>query len=125
MARLALLLDGRALHDATAMGRALWALVDAVATINVALLGEVPPLYRSGVRYRREPSGVESLVTAPVVYRRGHGDCGHLVAWRLAELRRAGERVTPRFTWRGRAYHVVIRRADGTVEDPSLLLGMS
>lgn len=91
-------------------------------------LGEVPPLYQSGVRFRREPPGVETFRDAVTTYRAGHGDCAHLVAWRVAELREAGEPATIRIYWKptpsGRLFHVQVRRADGRIEDPSRKLGM-
>src|SRR5688572_2809245 len=52
---------------------------------------EVPPLYSSGVRYKEEPAGVETLRDALTTYRLRAGDCAHLAAWRVAELREAGE----------------------------------
>lgn len=109
--------------------------------------GEVPPLYLSGVRYQHEPPGIESFDSAYDVYRRGWGDCDDLASWRCAELletssergtwkcpRTGIEYVTPciRITWiphprrgSGRLYHVTVRKADGSIEDPSLKLGMS
>lgn len=90
----------------------------------------IPPLYESGVFYRREPKGVETIRDVASVLRLGHGDCAHLAAWRCAELRNRGENARIRITWkiapeRGRAlYHVQVRRGDGSVEDPSRILGM-
>lgn len=57
-------------------------------------------------------------------------NCDDLVSWRIAELRNAGENAKVRLKWQydvsrsSRMYHVLVRRADGTVEDPSLRLGM-
>lgn len=90
----------------------------------------IPPLYRSGVRFKREPRGVETFVDLYEVLRNGGGDCAHLAAWRCAELRAKGEKATIRVTWQVddrrqlRVFHVVVRRADLSVEDPSKLLGM-
>lgn len=85
-----------------------------------------PPLYQSGVRYQREPRGRERWQTVEETRRVGHGDCEDLVIARVAELREAGEAGaaphvyrTARSTW-----HTVVRRADGTIEDPSRVLGM-
>lgn len=95
--------------------------------------GEVPPLYQAGVRYEREPwaGKYEEFADALTVYRRGWGDCDDLVAWRVAELREAGERnadVSISFPYppkrRGVMYHAMVRRADGSLEDPSARLGM-
>lgn len=92
----------------------------------------VPPLYESGVRYEEEPAGqpYESFDAIPVVLARGSGDCDDVVSWRIAELRNAGENAKVRLKWQydaargARMYHVLVRRANGQVEDPSLRLGM-
>jgi hypothetical protein len=94
--------------------------------------GLVPPLYQSGVVYQEEPAdqGFESFDDAHVCYQRGWADCDDLGAWRCAELRESGENANIRITWMkhptrtGRLYHVTVRRADGTIEDPSKKLGM-
>ena len=89
-----------------------------------------PLLYASGVRYVREPPGEEHWQTFPALYRSGRGDCEDLAAARVAELWMLGERGARidtqwRFDARGdRLYHVFVRRADGSPEDPSRLLGM-
>lgn len=95
----------------------------------------IPSLYRSGVRYQREDTkrcwaprngGCEDWLTIREVLAQGLGDCEDLACWRAAELRvRAGEPATavairvPRVGW-----HIVVRRADGSIEDPSKKLGM-
>lgn len=90
----------------------------------------IPKLYASGCRFLREPKGTETFVDLYEVIRKRGGDCAHLAAWRVAELRALGERASLRVTWqvdeirRIRVFHVVVRRADGSVEDPSALLGM-
>lgn len=102
-----------------------------LTTANVQALktGKFPRLYASGVRYRRErPEERESWRTIPVVLAEGHGDCEDLASWRAAELRVSGEDPQARpFIYRTRSgsYHVVVRRGDGEVEDPSRLLGMT
>ena len=86
-----------------------------------------PQLYSSGVRYKRQPmvAGQERFQPIPRVLRRGNGDCDQLACWRAAELQLQGElaraipvRVNPRLM------HVVVRRGDGRIEDPSKILGM-
>lgn len=91
----------------------------------------VPPLYKSGVRYQNEPdNGEEEFADIPTVLQRGWGDCDDLAPWRVAELRAAGEvGASLRLTWKllpnGRKlFHVLVRRADGSIEDPSAILGM-
>lgn len=95
-------------------------------------LHQVPTLYESGIRYEEEPAGqpYEDFSAIPVVLARGWGDCDDLVSWRIAELRNSGENAKVRLKWaydplRGaRMYHVLVRRANGQVEDPSKRLGM-
>lgn len=85
----------------------------------------VPPLYKSGVRYRAPFGGVQKFKPIPKVLVDGHGGCARLACWRAAELQEAGERaravpiqITPRLM------HIVVRRGNGTLEDPSRRLGM-
>ena len=93
---------------------------------------QVPSLYESGIRYEEEPVGqpYEDFSAIPVVLARGWGDCDDLVSWRIAELRNAGENAKVRLKWQydpirgARMFHVLVRRANGQVEDPSLRLGM-
>lgn len=102
----------------------------------------VPPIYESGVRYQEEPvnqanlpgSGgtyrIEEFAAIPAIMERGWGDCDDLAPWRCAELREHGEPAKIRIQWKKnpetgqKLYHIVVRRADGRIEDPSLLLGM-
>ena len=90
----------------------------------------LPSLYRSGVRYREEPPDDDTFRDGESTLDRGHGDCAHLCAWRVAELQEAGEPAKIRIKWgplregAPRMFHVQIRRADGSIEDPSRILGM-
>lgn len=85
----------------------------------------LPPLYRSGAVYKREPR--EVWRTAEDVNREKWGDCEDLAAYRAAELRNSGEdagaSVVVRKTGH-RTYHAQVRRGDGRIEDPSRVLGM-
>lgn len=93
-----------------------------------------PLLYRSGVRYVKEPPGEEKWLTVPWCLQQlakpsQPVDCEDLACWRAAELRvRFGEQATPFWTARvlprGRMYHIQVRREDGSIEDPSAVLGM-
>lgn len=83
-----------------------------------------PPLYKSGVRYKRQ-LGAERFLPIPLVMQRRCGDCDQLACWRAAELQEQGiaaravpTMVTPRMM------HVVVVYPDGRVEDPSKRLGM-
>lgn len=115
--------------------------LEAVVAANQLLIrrGHLGQLFRSNILYKREPKGVESFVTGDIVKERGHGDCAHLAAWRVAELREAlrnavlqGKVKRPKRWPHLRLYmrpkhktvHVQVRHADGRIEDPSRLLGM-
>ena len=99
-----------------------------LAAISLAQMCErnVPPLYSGHVRYTREPIGRERWQTALETAQRGEGDCEDLAAYRVAELHRAGENrativvkvVSPTLM------HILVRRANGAIEDPSARLGM-
>lgn len=89
----------------------------------------IPPLYESGVVYRREPPwGHEEFADILTVYRRGWGDCDDLCAWRVAELRESKEdpKADIRIYWRpnSKVMHVEVRRGNGAIEDPSRFLGL-
>lgn len=113
--------------------------LEALAQLNEELMermreetGREPtPLYASGVRYRPEPPGQEDWDTCMQVYPRGWGDCEDLAGIRVGELRRAGETSARADTYRSRirpdgsaVWHAIVVRGDGTLEDPSQLLGM-
>lgn len=114
------------------MGLALKPILEALTTVNLLFLHthHVPLLYSSGVRYQNEPKEWpnECFDTIPKVIERGWGDCDDLAPWRCAELRKAGERAKIRIQWKrlptGKLYHIVVRREDGRIEDPSRILGM-
>jgi len=85
-----------------------------------------PPLYESGVVYERE-HGTERWLTPSQVLGLGRADCEDLASYRAAEMRTSGEdpgamarviRSGPR-TW-----HAIVERSDGSIEDPSRVLGM-
>jgi hypothetical protein len=108
--------------------------LDAVTAWNWAALrvAPLPPIYESGVRYQREPvcrtGGREHIceewLTAHEAFRRGVADCDDLGPWRAADLRMLGEaaRAIPKRVRPG--WHIVVRRGDGTIDDPSARLGM-
>lgn len=117
---------------ATSM-RTLQAFCDASAHVSECMLREraYPLLYASGIYYRNERRGppvpgVERFQTAESLYDVGAGDCDDLACVRSAELRvHRGERARPMVVrMRDGLYHVVVRREDGRIEDPSRILGM-
>jgi hypothetical protein len=91
-----------------------------------------PALYKSGVRYLRDADNgtqdtppSELWLTVPDCIALGGADCKVLSAWRCAELReRHGELARCELSRRGHLWHVRVRRSDGSIEDPSRLLGM-
>jgi len=116
-------------------GLAIRPLLEALVTVNQLFLlthKNIPPLYESGVIYREEPSNwpYEDFAPIPTTLSRGWGDCDDLAPWRVAELRMQGEKAKIRIKWKmhkrsgGKLYHIVVRRANGTIEDPSARLGM-
>lgn len=89
------------------------------------------PLYKSGVRYAREPLGSEVWQTMLETYQLGIGDCEDLVAARCAELRTGvllampPEDATPYVKdVRPGLRHCLVKRANGQLECPSRVLGM-
>lgn len=90
--------------------------------------GGIPPLYRSGVRYRRQARGANYWAMPRVCIQRGFADCAPLACWRAAELRasRTDRRAVTMLRHGNRQglWHVLVRRGDGAEEDPSKLLGM-
>lgn len=113
--------------------RELLAALAAVTAIGVLEIGwlQLPPLYASGVRYATEvcrapavPGACERFLTPAQCYAEREGDCASLASWRAAELLVRGERARA-IPQRSRAgWHVVVVRADGSIEDPSRILGM-
>jgi hypothetical protein len=101
-----------------------------VDQLYLRLHPQTPSLYQSGVRYQEEPDdGIEEFASIPAMYARGWGDCDDLAPARVAELRMRGEKASIRVQWRSRPggrklYHVLVRRGDGSIEDPSAKLGM-
>jgi hypothetical protein len=123
-------------NDRALASRMLRVLLDAHSSLCILDLeartkrGEyTPDLYKSGVVYQREPPGIEDWQDITCTLRRKFGDCEDLVAYRVAELRARGIKAIPQFFWRdrpdgGSTYHIQVQHPDGTIEDPSALLGM-
>jgi hypothetical protein len=105
----------------------------------------LPPLYESGVRYKEEAPGHEDWLDTPAVLHQGDADCEDLAAWRCAELRADGIDAEPVIKWQwiprdmmiAQGYpadklptrgvwlvHCCVRYPDGSIEDPSKILGM-
>lgn len=105
--------------------------IDAVTLIDRHQLrmGYAPPLYSTGVIYRRERHGtlpgLERIQSAEETYLIGYGDCDDLAPWRAAELQLQGiDARAEVIRSPGIGYHVIVRMPSGRVEDPSARLGM-
>lgn len=114
--------------------RCLYYMLEAMTLINESYLRanpRTPLLYQSGVRYSQECRD-EQWQDIPVTLKRGYADCEDLATYRVAELRvRFGERRAKVFLKHHYSplrdhytYHVMVRRANGKIEDPSRRLGM-
>jgi hypothetical protein len=102
--------------------------IEAFARGSVPMAGvwRLPPLYQSGIRFqlpKGHGSGNEDFQLPNVTYANRGGDCDQLVIYRIWELLVQGEPATCRAVWQDNAVHVLVRRANGVLEDPSILLG--
>lgn len=97
--------------------------------LYIAQNPNTPTLYASGVRYRRDPPGVEDWQTIPEILDRRFADCKSLAAMRVAEILARGGKAFVQFHWRdqndGATWHIYVQYLDGRQEDPSALLGMT
>jgi len=146
-------LDSARLNNGRDFARFVRLALAPIVTLNIIARreGKVPPLYRSGVRFRPEPEFPEKFRDAENVYRTGRGDCAQLAAWCAADHVVSGHaagiavirgKTVVRNGRRIRPFHVVVRRACeecgglhpehapwcrsrrlGPIEDPSLILG--
>jgi hypothetical protein len=105
---------------------------------------DYPPLYRAGVVYKPEDLGKEDWNDVPVIYTLGEADCEDLACARAGELRagtglilRGGIYVQQRHPIAARPclkwkhldedhtlIHILTEWPDGSIEDPSKILGM-
>lgn len=94
--------------------------------------GQVPRLYESGVFYQtpESPCGGDVWQDIPTLLKRGFGDCKDLACYLAAE-RCVFDRIYCKPIVRRRwisddfaLYHVVVMYPDGSIEDPSEVLGM-
>lgn len=87
----------------------------------------LPRLYASGTRYTREPRGRERWQSVEETIASKQGDCEDLVIARVAELRERDGIVAHPHVYQTKTpglLHTVVRMPDGSLEDPSLILGM-
>lgn len=125
-------LDPKVLREPRAMATVARGYLHGLVLYDRVLLRKkiVPPIYdafmNGDIEFRSEPwaGKYEEFADALTCIRRGWGDCDDLAPWRVAELNEQGERAGLKIYWRGRGFHVEVRRADGTVEDVARFLGM-
>jgi hypothetical protein len=91
-------------------------------------IGQVVPLYNSGVVYAR----TQVWDTIPALYARGYGDCKSLTCALIAEYKMQGIPCTPVFRWMQEStgkmnFHILVETPAGPnqYEDPSKVLGMT
>jgi len=91
------------------------------------------PLYDSGVYYQAEPPGCEDWLDTPTLYKQGWGDCEDIACCYTAELReRENISAVPCIKFKDflvngqllTLIHVMTLMPDGSVQDPSKVLGM-
>ena len=110
---------------------ALWCLVE----VNLWCLRHARKMRRNfrptydAVCYRAEPLGQEIWQSIPALQMRGVGDCEDLACARVAERLSVGDACRPGLKRQKRddggiLYHVIVGNPDGTIEDPSAVLGM-
>lgn len=96
-------------------------------SVEQRLAGRVPALYSTGIRYKREPRGIDQWLTAEETYAHGMGDCEDLAVWLAADHIVAGDPsacvvIKP---VRPGLDHALVMTGDGKVlRDPSRILGM-
>src|SRR5580704_15741152 len=111
------------------------AALEAVTRVNQAMIkaGDVPTFDPDtprdfGIRWRPENMGDEHFDHAGIVMERKWGDCDDLAPWRAASLRETGEdagAVAIAVPSGPDMYHALVRRSDGSNDDPSVAAGMA
>lgn len=106
------------------------AALEATTRLNESMLrsGDLPPFNVRNPQaiWKPEPPGQEHFDHGRIVLGRGWGDCDDLAPWLAATRRAQGDRGAHAFVRKSGAkrWHALVRRGDGTVEDPSLAAGM-
>lgn len=106
--------------------QALVAALELLCALNLLYLKSHPKsplLFDSGIRYKREPRGVESWQTYEQMLVSKQGDCEDLASARVAEIRFRGLYAEPWPVCNNRLWHVYVKTSKG-LEDPSKRLGM-
>ena len=89
--------------------------------------GVYPFPLTAGLKYRREPRGSETWLTAPYLYARGYGDCEDLGSALAGWYRASGIQAAsvPIVIRRDPPLIHIVTRARGVDVDPSRYLGMT
>jgi hypothetical protein len=112
---------------------ALDAALESVTRSNTPMIrsGKIPPAavaIKSGkVEWQPEPPGDEHFDLPSTMLKRGWGDCDDLAPWHAASLRASGADPGARAVVRKsgpQRWHAVVKRSDGSIEDPSKAAGM-
>lgn len=106
--------------------------LEAVTRLNEELIrsGESPTsdqLIKAGARWQPEKPGAEHFDHGALIASRGHGDCDDWAPLHAATLRVTGEDPGATAVVRKsgpKRWHAIVRRSDGTIDDPSLEAGM-
>ncbi len=98
------------------------------ALAHAGRLPDLVQMVRTGaVQWRPEPPGQERFDLASTVTARGWGDCDDLAPWWAAQLRHTGQDPKAKAVVKRsgpRTWHAVVRRGDGSIDDPSKAAGM-
>lgn len=108
------------------------AALEAVTRLNEDMIrnGQSPTadqLIAQGAKWKPEPPGQEHFDHGAIIGRRGHGDCDDWAPLKAAQLRVTGEdpEAFAEVVKSGpKRWHAIVRRGDGSRDDPSLDAGM-
>jgi hypothetical protein len=108
------------------------AALEAVTRLNEDLIrsGKSPTsdqLIAAGAKWQPEPPGQEHFDHGALISKRGHGDCDDWAPLHAATLRVTGEDPDAEAIVRKsgpKRWHAIVRRGDGSIDDPSLAAGM-
>lgn len=106
--------------------------LETVTRLNEALIraGQSPTsdsLIEQGARWQPEPPGAEHFDHGGLIAGRGHGDCDDWAPLHAATLRVTGEDPGAKAIVRRsgpQRWHALVRRSDGSFDDPSIEAGM-
>jgi hypothetical protein len=122
-----------AVPEANVTAPVLNAALESVTRLNEEMLekGTVPTFAEAvkggGIKWKPEPPGEECFDHALKVLRRGWGDCDDLAPWHAASLRATGKDPGAQAIAKRsgpKRWHAVVRRSDGSIDDPSKTAGM-